>query len=266
MDNQILTTIITGVFSLLGIIVTAYFNYKGKKLEREGTPRSSSSAQTWMIIFGVLLVASWGYYFYANNATPEKSTVAEAGIHKFDGEIRFVKGDGTEMPASFSKNRGIGVKSTAKNGNYKLRNPYSSGTEFKVYLKANQDAYVYAITERDDGSIAFLFPYREGNIVYTQAADDEIPIPKGNATFTLDNQPKTELFCMLYSKVEIDTQKLKKDMNKRKGESFIHKLSVALGDRLVEPDAINYANKRIHFSAESKKSILPIVVAIEHVQ
>ena len=194
----------------------------------------------------------------------EKTNALVQTTNHLAGSIRFVKEDDTPMPATFSNVRSIVLESTAKKGNYKLTNPYPSGTRFKIYLEAQQDAYIYAIASNEQGDINILFPYSDGNNTLTYTTDGEIAIPKGNATMMLDDNPGIELFCLLYATENLNIYKLKNQLEQNRNQSFPKRLYNALLDKIVEADAINYTNKVIKFTAESKKTVLPIIVAIEH--
>lgn len=262
METEVLVALITGSISLIGVVITAWLNYKSKLVELhlkndKPMPASKKTSKGWLIVFVIILIGSVGYFL--------SNTEMFSGNkqNKFEGEIRFETIDGNQMPAKFSNIRDIGVVQIAEKGNFRLEKTYQQGTQFRMYLKSNENAYLYAIAANPENKISIIYPYNETVDAYFEKNDDEIIIPGATHAMQISGEAGIDLFCLLYSKEKIDIYKLKHTLEQNNG-SLPESIHQALADKIVEPDKIKFKTNKIAFSAQSKNAIVPIIVAIEH--
>ena len=80
----------------------------------------------------------------------------------------------------------------------------------------------------------------------------------------MDNTTGTDIFCLLYSKIELDIDLVVSDLANSTG-TFNQRLKNILGSDLVKFEDIEFNQNNIEFSARSQgKSIVPVIVEIEH--
>jgi len=183
--------------------------------------------------------------------------------NEMSGKIRFVGENGQEMPAIFTQQRGIVVVSASGEGNYRLQNPYQSGTRFRLHIFNNQPAYVYAIACDNNMGINILFPYDAAISPLLNYSQNEVALPDETHLMQLDNTTGTDLFCLLYATEPLDIEQIKNNILQASG-TFSQRLTTVLSDKLVAPNEINYSNSEMAFDAKSNKTVLPIIVSITH--
>jgi hypothetical protein len=202
-----------------------------------------------------------------------KSTPEVEDSEYLSGKMRFILSDDSEMKANSGKMRGLEVDDEEvdndnpieKEINYKIAKAYTSGTKFRLLLSNNQPAYVYAIATDKTMKITQLFPHNKETSAALTYSKNEVPLPSETDYIKMDNTKGNDIFCLLYSKEELNITKLMSDLGKQKG-SFAKRLQKILNNRLVSPDDIEYATNEIAFKAKTSKEqvIVPIIVAIPH--
>lgn len=206
----------------------------------------------------------------------------------FAGDLRFVLLDGTEMKANIVEVRGLGVggddvpptpKQTVNPNNfeydpnltsgkfiaYRMDKAYSEGTKFRVYLRNNEPAYVYAIAMDNTNTASVLFPHKPNISPVLNYKDNEVALPSEKNYIVMDNIKGTDVFCLLYSKEELDINSLCRQLESQTG-TFFQRLYKTLKSQLVPRDYLRYYNQRLRFEIKSNGfgSIVPIVVEIPH--
>lgn len=269
MKTEVLVAIITGSTTLLGVIAVAWLNFKTKKYEIDSKKEQETTEKKYKrqktknkysfgtVIFALLFLASLLYIFISQQSQEET-------INSFSGEMRFELQNGKEMPAKFTNLRGIEVVEIAEKGNYKLTEAYQSGTQFRLLLKNKQSAYLYAIACNEIMGISILYPFNLTDKTFFENTEKEISIPNTNNALQLDNNKGIDIFCLLYSSKEININKLKTQLEKAKEKTFTERLYNILSDKIVTKNEINYKINNIIFESKSKKTILPIIVTINH--
>ncbi len=254
-------SIVTGIISLIGILIPAWLNYKmkiaelGQSIENR---KPNKKKNRYLIIFSIIIFILSVALFFNNS---EIFNIKKQ--NQFDGAIRFETIDGNLMAATFSNIRDISVIQIAEKGNFRLKEIYPQGTQFRMYLKSNENAYLYAIAASPENQISIIYPYTETVETYFEKNDAEIIIPSATHAMQINGKAGIDLFCLLYCKEKIDIYKLKYELEQY-NISLPESLNKAIADKIVEPDKIKFEPNKIAFTAQSKKTIVPIIIAIEH--
>jgi C1A family cysteine protease len=188
----------------------------------------------------------------------------EPEVPDLSGDLKFILENGNVMNAQYQQNRGLSVVSAMTQGYYKMSSPYSSGTNFRLYISNNEPAYVYAISSDNTFNINQLFPHEKGISPILNYKQNEIAIPDEEHYIQMDNTAGTDVFCLLYSKEALDIEEIITIVKNTEG-SFSERLEKALSLKLVDINNIEFEKNNISFSAYSNnKAIVPIIVKIEH--
>jgi len=176
---------------------------------------------------------------------------------KFDlsGTLSFRESNGINMPATF-------------NGEYfVMNNSYSSGTLFELIISNNEPAYVYAFSSDLTYKTYKIFPFTERMVAYLPYKQNNVAIPDEESYNVLDETTGTSYFCFLYSKEDLDIDRIMIEMENNEG-SFWERLNKVLDNKKIIKENIlyNYDGK-INFKAKSKgKTIVPVLVEINHIK
>lgn len=218
--------------------------------------------------------------------------------YDFAGDLRFVLLDGTEMKAAIQEVRGLGVggdddvppkpntptptpspNPTVKPNNfeydpnlttgkfiaYRMDKAYSEGTKFRVYIRNNEPAYVYAIAMDNTNQAVVLFPHKPNISAALNYKNNEVALPSEKNYIVMDNIKGTDVFCLLYSKEELDINAICRQIENQTG-TFFQRLHKTMKTQLVPRNYLRYYNQRLRFEIKSNGlgTIVPIVVEIPH--
>lgn len=149
---------------------------------------------------------------------------------------------------------------------YRLTRSLPSGTRFRVEASSEKAGFVYVIGGDATGDYVALFP--RGNDVSPHAAAGATLLLPGptEAHFTrLNDTVGTDFYMVLFAQNPLDPQALAQEMAAGRGEP-LERLEGALGDRLVDMDAIELDTAGIRFEAESGAAdVVAIPIVIDHV-
>ena len=185
------------------------------------------------------------------------------------GQIRLTLANGNDMPANLRvSTRGLTVvPANTANGPltfYQTSQPYTSGTRFRIYISNNEPAYVYAISTDLSNEITKIFPYEDGISAALTDKRNDVAIPDEDHFIEFDNKAGKDFLCVLYSKNELNINDIIKKVATQTG-TFSERVFKIIGDKMVDPKDISFANDKISFSAFSKeKTIVPMIVELEH--
>ncbi len=165
----------------------------------------------------------------------------------------------------------------------------SNGTQFNIRVSNKSGLYIITLTS--DNKVDFLYPFKnerlgncnpdrasgkditilEATPLVGQANDGVITLPLPNCDntppalryFTVQgNQIKPEIFCILFSRSELNVREIKKYLEAESG-ALPNRISKIFGNYLIDhrSDAqINVEDNRIYFDASSaKKNVLPVI-------
>ena len=139
--------------------------------------------------------------------------VIKPEIPDLSGSIKLVLSDGSPMPATlFVSTRGLTVVSAKIEPGpltlYRILQPYTSGTRFRIYISNDQPAYVYAISTDLSNEITKIFPYADGISAALTDKKNDVAIPDEDHFIEFDNKPGKDLLCVLYSRDELNINDL----------------------------------------------------------
>ena len=180
---------------------------------------------------------------------------------KMGGEIEFINTQTKAiMNATYSYNKNI----------YVMNNPYRSGTRFNFTINNQEPIYLYAFGF-DGKQIDILFPHNSRVSPYQGYKNSTISYPDEFNDIRLDTKQGTDYFVMLYSKLPLNLDKIKRLLVNQQG-NIPSRLRNVLGDRLIGKD-INFDKHRINFSYQgykplgltSKDSVVSVVIEFNHI-
>ncbi len=183
------------------------------------------------------------------------------------GELRLELSNGQNMPISLSKdaNRGFNIVKSSKT-TYKVNKSYSSGTQFRIYLKSKQRGYVYLIGYSGaDKAAEKLYPFDKFSPFFNYS-NSEIALPNEDYFIEFDNKPGQDILCVLFSKEKLNITNLLSNAKYNSGD-FVTKIKTALQKHTYNGANVNFNSNKIAFSAKSNKStdkIVPIFIAMNH--
>ncbi len=219
--------------------------------------------------------------------------------YDFSGDLRFVLANGTPMNTSIEEIRGLFVPdndnptpsptpqpqplvqpkpsvnpnnfkpdpnwATGKFIAYRMDKAYTEGTQFRLYLRNNEPAYVYAMAMDNTNQAVVLFPYKPTISPALNYKNNEVALPSETKYIQMDNVRGTDVFCLLYSKQPLDIQAITQRLGQETG-TFFQRLYKTMGNKLVDRQYLRYYNQRIRFEVKSQGTgfVVPIVVEIPH--
>jgi len=173
----------------------------------------------------------------------------------FAGEVSFKKSDGQVMSASL------------KNGIYKMKQNYYSGTAFQFFVSHQEPIYMYAVGADLSNKFSVLFPYDKFISPLLSYKRGTIAFPSEDHFLQLDQTKGSDFVCVLYSKKPLDIEDLVKRMENGAG-SIKDRVYQAIGNKAVIPSQTQYKQDKIGFSVKTNKSeqvlVVPLIIEIEH--
>ena len=170
---------------------------------------------------------------------------------QFSGSLKFNLSTGEEMRASLN------------NASYRIAGEYISGTRYRIYISNNQPAYVYVIGSDLQNNVSKVFPPDNLTSAYLGYKSNNIAIPDESWFVEMDNTKGKDYICVLYSAEELDINSIVSQIKNTYG-SFYDKVNSVLGSKIVPRNEINYSQNMIQFSAQSNRTIVPIITEIIH--
>jgi hypothetical protein len=158
------------------------------------------------------------------------------------------------MPVSFDRQ-----------GFYKTRSSYPSGTDFRFLMTNKYPAYVYAFSSDSSTSDTDrIFPLHRVSPVIDYP-DSTIAWPGELDWIQLNDVTGTDYLVVLYSKRALDIDAIEKRFANEKG-TFPQRVARAVGSDFIPYGDVQYKNDVMEFSARTTnpKSILGLLLAIDH--
>jgi Domain of unknown function (DUF4384) len=142
---------------------------------------------------------------------------------------------------------------------------YTEGTQFRLYLRNNEPAYVYAIAMDNTNQAVVLFPHKSNISPALNYKNNEVALPSESNFIQMDNVRGTDVFCLLYSKTPLDITAICRRLERETG-TFFQRLHKTMRDKLVDRQYLRYYNQKIRFEVKSNGTgtVVPIVVEIPH--
>lgn len=170
----------------------------------------------------------------------------------FAGELNFKKSDGKIMSASL------------KDGVYKMKENYFSGTAFQFFVTHQEPVYMYAVGTDLSNKYSVLFPFDKYVSPLLGYKRGTVAFPSEDHFLQLDQTKGSDFVCVLYSRKPLEIDELVKKMENFTG-TIKERVYKALGNELIPPTQMQYQNGKIGFNLKSSKgSVVPIIVEIGH--
>ena len=187
--------------------------------------------------------------------------------NKVGGEIQLRLSNGTNMPVTLSQgaSRGFNVVKVS-NTTYSVNKSYSSGTQFRIYMKSNQRGYMYLIGYGGaDKSIDKIYPFN-GFSDFFNYSNSEIAIPNEDYFIEFDNKPGRDILCVLYSKERLNINSIISKAKYSSGD-FVTKIKKAVQYKMFKGNNLKFSYDKIKFTANSSSSsakVVPIFISMNH--
>lgn len=183
------------------------------------------------------------------------------------GELTLKLSNGKNMIPKLSgeATRNFNIVKSVKT-TYQIEESYSSGTQFRIYLKTKQRGYVYLIGYgSSDKSVNKLYPFDKFSD-YFNYTNSEIALPNEDYFIEFDSNPGRDILCVLYSKEKLDIDKVVKSASYGSGD-FVSKIKSALASKMVKGTDIKFQQNKIAFETKSSNSnagVVPIFIEMNH--
>ncbi len=188
------------------------------------------------------------------------------------GEITLKLSSGRNMMPNLSSEakRNFNIVKAGSNNKlkttYSIDQSYSSGTQFRIYLKSEQRGYVYLIGYGgSDKSVNKLYPF-DNYSPYFNYTNSEIAIPSEDYYIEFDNKPGQDVLCVLYSKERLDINSIVSKAKYGSGD-FVANVKKALQYKMFKGSELTFEKDKIAFKAASNSSsskVVPIFISVNH--
>ncbi len=149
-----------------------------------------------------------------------------------------------------------------KEGYYKIKNSYPSGTQFKIKIINHSAGFLYVFASDLTEEIFELFPP-----VLTSAAfstESSFYVPNDNTPIEIDQTIGTDYLCVIFSKEDLDITGIYNELRAKSG-NFKEKILSAIGNKLVPTNQVQYSPNKADFTVvKSAKSIVVLIIEHEH--
>lgn len=146
---------------------------------------------------------------------------------------------------------------------YRIADEYISRTRYRIYITNNEPAYVYVIGSDLKNNVSKVFPSAENISAALVYKSNHIAIPDETYYVEMDDTRGTDYMCVLYSNEALDIDSIIWRI-RTSGGTFYDKVCSAVGNKLVPASDIRYIMNNIGFSARSDRTVVPIIVEINH--
>lgn len=209
-------------------------------------------------------------YVLIDDASTNTKTITYT--NKISGEIRLALSNGRNMSPRLSSEakRNFNIVKAGNNEKlkttYAIDKAYSSGTQFRIYMKSKQRSYVYLIGYGgSDKSVNKLYPF-DNYSAYFNYTNSEIAIPSEEYYVEFDNKPGQDILCVLYSKERVDINAI---INKARNGSgdFVENVKKALQYKMFKGSELTFEEDKIAFKAASNSitsKVVPIFISVNH--
>ena len=174
---------------------------------------------------------------------------------KFGASIEIeVFNDSWGMPVTYNRE-----------GFYRTRWSYPSGTDFRFLMTNRHPAYVYAFAaDSTTTGVGRIFP----SLGYSPVLDytnSSVAWPGEHDWIRLDNNVGTDYLVVLYSKEALDIGAIERRYASERG-AFPERVAKAVGANFVSYGNVQYNAGKVEFTAETtnEKAVIGLLLAIDH--
>tara|TARA_R110002073_G_scaffold128999_6_gene275257 strand:+ start:18638 stop:20092 length:1455 start_codon:yes stop_codon:yes gene_type:complete len=211
-------------------------------------------------------------YVLVDNAksTPDKidtKIVVNNNSNKIAGEITLKLSNGRNMAPTLANQakRNFNIVKASET-TYSIDKSYTSGTQFRIYLKSQQRGYVYLIGYGSaDKSVSKLYPFENFSDFFNYS-NSEIAIPNEDYYIEFDNKPGRDVLCVLYSKEKLNINSIVSKARYGTGD-FVSRIKSALQYKMYKGEDITFESNKIAFKASTSSSsskVVPIFIEMNH--
>ena len=152
-----------------------------------------------------------------------------------------------------------------RQGFYRTRTSYPSGTEFRFMLTNRYPAYVYSFAaDSYSPGTTRIFPAR-GVSPVLDYSESSIAWPGERLWIRMDDVAGTDYLVVLFSKEELDIAAIEQRFANERG-TFPERVARAVGSNFVPYGNVQYNANRMEFSAVSinPRAVFGLLLAIDH--
>ena len=152
-----------------------------------------------------------------------------------------------------------------RQGFYRTRSSYPSGTDFRFLITNRHPAYVYAFSaDSSTPGTKRIFPIEDISPVLDYV-DSTIAWPGEWQWIRLNEVVGTDYLVVLFSKYALDIDTIEKRFASERG-TFAQRVSRAVGSDFIPFNNVQYKSDSLEFSADSKnaRAVLGLLLAIDH--
>lgn len=209
-------------------------------------------------------------YVLVDNAksTPDKvdnNTITKRNV--IEGEITLKLSSGRNMAPTLDSDvkRNFNIVKASET-TYTIDKSYTSGTQFRIYMKSKQRGYVYLIGYGSaDKSVNKLYPFDNFSDFFNYS-NSEIAIPNEDYYIEFDNKPGRDILCVLYSKVKLNINDIVNKAKYGTGD-FVSRVKKAVQYKIYKGQDISFESDRIAFKAATNSTnskVVPIFIQMNH--
>lgn len=204
--------------------------------------------------------------FNTPNPTIDKDKNIVAS-NKLGGELQLRLSSGKNMPVTLTEgaSRNFNIVKASKT-TYRVKESYTSGTQFRIYLNSKQRGYVYLLGYGSaDKSVNKLYPFGSYSDFFNYS-NSEIALPNEDYFIEFDNKPGRDILCVLYSKEKLNINSIVTKV-KYGSEDFVSRVKKVLSGKMYKGSDIKFNQDKIAFNASSKNAtskIIPIFIEVNH--
>jgi len=152
-----------------------------------------------------------------------------------------------------------------RQGFYRTRTSYPSGTDFRFLITNRHPAYVYAFAaDSSTTNVNRIFPM-PGVSPVMDFIDSTVAWPGEFDWIRLDDTVGTDYLVVLFSKEALDINVIEQRFARERG-TFPERVMRAVGQNFIPYANVRYNSDRIEFSAETNnpRSVFGLLLAIDH--
>ena len=183
------------------------------------------------------------------------------------GEMTLRLSNGNNMQPVLANNasRNFNIVKATK-PTYRINKSYTSGTQFRIYLKSKQKGYVYLIGYGSgDKSVSKLYPF-DNFSDYFNYTNSEIALPSEDYFIEFDSKPGRDILCVLYSKEKLNINSIVNTARNGSGD-FVSNVKKALQYKMFKGSNIKFEKNKIAFSTKANNNnskVVPVFIEMNH--
>jgi len=207
------------------------------------------------------------YVLIDKSKKKKNNTDIVTNYNSMAGEMTLRLSSGKNMYPTLSEyaSRNFDVVKASKT-TYRIDKSYTSGTQFRIYLKSKQKGYVYLIGYGSgDKSVSKLYPFDKFSD-YFSYVNSEIALPNEEYFIEFDAKPGRDILCVLYSKEKLNINSIVHTARNGSGD-FVSRVKKALQYKMFKGSDIKFERNKIAFSTKSTNSnakVVPIFIEMNH--